>query len=112
MPASVLNRYVGRYQFAPQVFLMVVRKGDELYAQPTGQGYTEIFPKNATDFFYTTSDFRLSFVVGAGDLVTGLVIHHNGRDQPATRISSSNPTPDPPHWTRPIIRPQPTSDDD
>jgi D-alanyl-D-alanine-carboxypeptidase/D-alanyl-D-alanine-endopeptidase len=86
LPPTTLEHYVGRYQLAPQVFLAITRTGDSLYAQLTGQGVYEIFPESSKVFFYKIVDARLSFVVGAGDQVAGLVLHQNGRDLSATRV--------------------------
>jgi len=86
LPPATLEHYVGRYQLAPQVYLTITRADDSLYAQLTGQGAYEIFPESAKVFFYKIADARLSFVVGAGDQVTGLVLHQNGRDLSATRV--------------------------
>ena len=87
LPRATLEHYVGRYQLAPQVFATITRTDDSLYARFTGESAAyEIFPESSKVFFYKIVDAQLSFVVGAGDQVTGLVLHQNGRDLPATRV--------------------------
>jgi hypothetical protein len=86
VPPEVLERYVGRYQLAPQVFVTVTRDGDHLFAQLTGQGTFEIFPEAPADFFWKIVDAQVSFDVGPDGRATGLVLHQNGRDSPGARV--------------------------
>jgi serine-type D-Ala-D-Ala carboxypeptidase/endopeptidase len=82
---EVLDRYVGRYELAPQVFFNVRRAGKQLQAQLTGQGYNSIYPESETEFFYRVVDAQITFVRDDHQRVTGLILHQNGRDQQARR---------------------------
>lgn len=83
--AAVLDKYVGRYQLAPNFILAITRDGDRLYSQATGQPRFEIFAEGARDFFVKDFDAQLTFVVDANGRATGVVLHQNGRDMPANR---------------------------
>jgi D-alanyl-D-alanine-carboxypeptidase/D-alanyl-D-alanine-endopeptidase len=84
--AAVLEKYVGRYQLAPNFIDAITRDGDRLYAQATGQPRFEIFAEGARDFFFKDFDAQLTFVVDANGRATGLVLHQNGADHPAKRM--------------------------
>jgi len=82
---ETLERLVGRYQMAPQFFITVTRDGGHLFAQLTGQSAYEVFPESQTAFFWKIVDAQLSFQIGPDGRATGVVLHQNGRDTPATR---------------------------
>ena len=83
---AVLERYVGRYQLAPEFVLTVTRDGDRLFVQATAQPRLEVFAKAPTEFFYKVVDAQISFVAGAQGNITSLVLHQNGRDLKAKRL--------------------------
>ncbi len=87
---EILDRYVGRYQLAPGAFFNLRREGNRLLAQLTGQPYFEIFPESETHFFYKVVDARITFHF-AGGRATELVLHQNGLDQTARKISDEPP---------------------
>jgi len=87
---EILNRYVGRYELAPGAFFNLRRDGNCLLAQLTGQPYAEIFPESETNFFYKIVDAQITFHVAAGR-TTELVLHQNGIDQTARKISDEPP---------------------
>jgi serine-type D-Ala-D-Ala carboxypeptidase/endopeptidase len=88
---QALQPYAGRYQFAPNVFLTVTLADGQLSAQLTGQGAAAIFPESPTDFFYKIVDAQISFETGPDGRATGLILHQNGRNTPAKRISDGAP---------------------
>jgi len=82
------DKFVGSYQFTPSAIITVTRDGDHFLARLTGQPEAEIFPESQTKFFYTEVHAQLSFDSDAGGHVTGLVLHQNGNEQSAPRISA------------------------
>ena len=60
-------------------------------AQLTGQPYAEIFPESETEFFYKVVNAQLSFVQKADGKIESLVLHQNGIDQTAKKISGEPP---------------------
>ena len=87
---EILDRYVGRYQLAPGAFFDLRRDGSRLLAQLTGQSYLEIFPESETNFFYKVVDAQITFHV-TGGRTSELVLHQNGMDQTARKISDEPP---------------------
>jgi D-alanyl-D-alanine-carboxypeptidase/D-alanyl-D-alanine-endopeptidase len=87
LDSKILDRYVGRYQLTPFAFFNVRRAESRLQAQLTGQSYFDLFPESRTDFFYDVVDAQITFNVNAEGRATNLVLHQNGRDLPAPKIS-------------------------
>lgn len=88
---EILDRYVGRYELAPSVFFNLRRDGGKLMAQLTGQEYYEIFPESETEFFYKVINAQITFTKDAGRKVQSLVLHQNGLDQTAKKVSDKPP---------------------
>jgi hypothetical protein len=91
LKSEILDRYVGRYELAPSVFFNLRRDGGKLMAQLTGQEYYEIFPESETEFFYKVVNARITFNKDTGGKVQSLVLHQNGLDQTAKKISDKPP---------------------
>ncbi|MDT7779005.1 MAG: hypothetical protein QOC99_1517 [Acidobacteriota bacterium] len=83
---SVLERYVGVYEFLPTFSITVVHRGEGLFAQATGQQEFEIFPESEKLFFLKVIDAQLEFQTGADGKVTGLILHQGGHDSPAKKV--------------------------
>jgi D-alanyl-D-alanine-carboxypeptidase/D-alanyl-D-alanine-endopeptidase len=86
--AATFGDYVGKYQFDFGAALDVVLKSDHLEAQLTGQAAFPIFPNIKDKFFYTVVDAQLDFERDAGEKVVAVVLHQNGRDMRAPRITT------------------------
>lgn len=87
LESEILDRYVGRYELAPGVFFNLRRDGGKLMAQLTGQGYCEIFPESETEFFYKVVNAQITFTNDAVRRMQSLVLHQDGRDQTAKKVS-------------------------
>jgi hypothetical protein len=83
---GVLERYVGRYEFAPGVVLAVSRKETRMFAQLTGQPSIEIFALSERQFFYRVVNAHLTFETNDDGRVLAVVLRQNGVDQRARRI--------------------------
>ena len=77
--SSVLDRYVGNYQFITNSVLTITRKDEHLFAQLTGQGTAEIFPESEKKFFYKVVDAQITFETDDKGGATGLILHQNGQ---------------------------------
>jgi D-alanyl-D-alanine-carboxypeptidase/D-alanyl-D-alanine-endopeptidase len=88
--SSVLDGYVGHYELSPTFIFAVTREGDQLYVQATGQPRAAVYAKGDREFFYKVVDARISFQTDPQGRATGLVLHQNGRDQSANRISDAD----------------------
>src|SRR5215813_5294099 len=86
LDAKILDAYVGEYQFAPGVSITITHEGEQLFAQLDGQGKLELLAETEKDFFFKVANAQISFVKDDKGQVTQLVLHQNGRDQPAQKI--------------------------
>jgi hypothetical protein len=84
--AVMLERYVGRYEFAPSLVLAIGRKDARMFAQLTGQHPIEIFASSERQFFYKAVNAQLTFETNDEGRVLAVVLHQNGVDQRARRI--------------------------
>jgi hypothetical protein len=83
---QILERYVGRYELAPNVFLTVRREESHLYGQLTGQPAFELYPEAEREFFYKVVDAQITFETGGEGKATHLVLRQNGIDRRANRV--------------------------
>ena len=83
---KLFDKYVGRYQLAPNFILAVTREGDHLFAQATGQPKFELFAEGEKEYFLKVVDAQITFEVDAAGKAKQLVLHQLGRNTPAKRI--------------------------
>jgi CubicO group peptidase (beta-lactamase class C family) len=88
---KVLDGYVGRYNFQllPNVVATFTREGNQFYVQLTGQDKLEMFPSSDRDFFLKEVDAQLTFEAGADGKTTQVILHQNGANNVAVRLSDS-----------------------
>jgi CubicO group peptidase (beta-lactamase class C family) len=87
---EVLARYVGAYQLAPGVNMLVTPDGNQLLAKLGNQPRLPVFPQSETMFFAKAVDAQIEFAKPDSQGVPGqLILHQNGRDQPANRLSDA-----------------------
>jgi D-alanyl-D-alanine-carboxypeptidase/D-alanyl-D-alanine-endopeptidase len=86
LPVTVLERYVGAYELAPQFSIVVTLVDGSLRAQPTGQPMIRLWAESETKFFIREVDAQVTFEVADDGTVTGLVLHQNGRDIPGRKV--------------------------
>jgi CubicO group peptidase (beta-lactamase class C family) len=84
--AATSGDYVGKYRFDFGV-LDVVLKGDHLEAQLTGQTAHPVFPSSKDKFFYKVVDAQLDFERDADGKIIAVVLHQNGHDMRAPRMT-------------------------
>ena len=89
IPRETLAAYVGTYELTPQIKLMMTLDGDQLMTQLSGQPKFPVFAESETEFFLKVVDAQLTFVKDEKGAVTEAVLHQNGRDQTARRISDT-----------------------
>lgn len=92
---KLLDRYVGRYQLAPNFILNVTRDEGRLYVQATGQPRFELFASGPHEFFLKVVDAQLTFTMPAEGRATSATLHQNGASQAARRLEGDPPPPPP-----------------
>ena len=65
---------------SPSIHMLVVRDGDRLFVQATGQQKLQLFAESRTRFFLKDVDAQISFGDGR------LVLHQGGQDQVVRKI--------------------------
>lgn len=85
--ASIYPDYVGNYAVTPDSVLGVTSRDNRLFVKASGQPDYEVLPEGKDRFFYTVVDARITFERDASGAVTGLVLHQNGQDMRAPRVS-------------------------
>jgi serine-type D-Ala-D-Ala carboxypeptidase/endopeptidase len=91
LPPATLEKYVGRYELRPGIFFDARRESDHLQVQLTGQSYLDLFPESEANFFYEGVDAQITFNKDDQGHVSSLVLHQNGVDQTAKKISDEPP---------------------
>ena len=83
---DVLKNYVGKYELAPSFIITITVEGNRIFAQATGQGNVEIFPKSKTEFYYKVVDAQIVFTVNENK-VEKLTLYQSGQVLPAIKIN-------------------------
>jgi serine-type D-Ala-D-Ala carboxypeptidase/endopeptidase len=86
---KVFDRYIGRYETAPDSVLTITRDGDHLDAEaPHGGGTFEILPESETEFFVSIKgmDIELTFHTVIQSNATELVVNQEGQKDLAKRV--------------------------
>ncbi|MBV8845021.1 MAG: serine hydrolase [Bryobacterales bacterium] len=87
---AVLAREVGAYQLAPGVTMLVTLDGNQLMTKLGNQQRVPIFPESQTMFFAKVVDAQIEFAKPDAQGIPGqLILHQNGRDQTANRLSDA-----------------------
>ncbi len=84
--SSIYDRYVGKYELAPNFVLTVTRDGDRLFTQATGQAKVEIFPESETRFFLKVVDAQLEFEVDGEGPAPSVTLFQGGQTIKGKRI--------------------------
>lgn len=83
---SVLARYEGRYEFAPQQGPTFAAKDGRLFSQSGGRDDEEFTPLSELRFVSTERDAELTFTLGPDGSATGLLWRNNGVERTARRV--------------------------
>lgn len=86
VPAHVLENCAGTYDFGKYKFV-VTPEGHHLRVRMGDQPAFAAYPGNEREFFLRATEAALTFELGADGRVKAVILHQNGRDQRAPRIS-------------------------
>jgi len=89
LDATVLDKYVGSYQMAPNVILAITRDGDRMFVQLTGQGKLPLFAEGDGKFFLKAVEAQVTFNTDAQGKATEAILHQNGRSTTAKRVDGA-----------------------
>jgi beta-lactamase regulating signal transducer with metallopeptidase domain len=110
--AATLDSYAGTYKLGPASIMTIAHQGTGLTAQLTGQPAFPVFAESATRFAYKVVKAEITFTTAPDGSVTGLVLHQNGADVEAPRITAAEAAADLTALQNRVARnqPQPGSD--
>lgn len=84
---AALQSYVGVYRLNPRVTNTIRLVDGRLTTQLSGQRQLPLFAESETKFFLKVVDAQVEFLKDDAGRVTHLVLHQNGREQKAPRVS-------------------------
>jgi hypothetical protein len=83
---SVLQQYVGKYNFNSQATLTVTLEANHLFVQLTGQPKFPLYPESQSRFFLTVVDAQIEFIKDGTGHVSNALLYQNGVKHDAPRI--------------------------
>jgi CubicO group peptidase (beta-lactamase class C family) len=83
---SVLARYAGTYNLAPNFDITFTVENGELMTQATRQAKLAMFAESETKFSLKVVDAEVEFLPDATGKVSSMVLHQNGQDHKGTRV--------------------------
>jgi CubicO group peptidase (beta-lactamase class C family) len=89
LPKETLAAYVGTYEMAPRINMMITLEGTQLISQLSGQGKVPLFAEAENKFFPKVVNAEIEFLKEANGKVTDLILHQGGRDMKAHRTSDT-----------------------
>ena len=84
--SQLLDRYVGRYEFKPDIILTIRRSGDHLSVQENDEPPQELLPESEVDFFSASSDDSYTFKFDAHGRVSEMILHADGENLEIKRL--------------------------
>ena len=78
---KILDRYVGRYQLAPEFIINITREENSLFVQATAQPNFQVFAESEREFFYKVVEATIMFAADG----SSLVLHQNGMEIPGKK---------------------------
>jgi CubicO group peptidase (beta-lactamase class C family) len=75
---TILQKYTGKYELAPNFILTITREGNGLYGQATGQGKVQLFAESNNKFFLKVVDAEIEFVKDDKGQITKATLFQNG----------------------------------
>jgi len=86
LTADALKAFVGTYELAPTFKITVRSKGQQLFAQATGQPEFELFAEDEDTFFLKVVPASVDFNKDTSGKVTELILHQGGQDIPGKKV--------------------------
>jgi len=89
---KIFDNYVGYYQLDQLKVFTIVRLGDRLHVQLTGQEFLPLYPESPQKFFYKRIRVpaQISFATDPQGRATSLTLHQFGMDRLAKRIEEAD----------------------
>lgn len=84
---TVLDAYIGKYEFAPGAYSTITREGNVLMAHRTGRTKVTLLPESETQFFVKGGDAQFTFYKDDRGRITHLIIRRgNAQEELAKKV--------------------------
>lgn len=85
---AISDAFLGTYELKPGFTLTVVKEGDSLFLQPTGQNALVLYPETDITYVLNEVDAQIIFVREDQGEVTRLLLKQNAREMVAKKIKT------------------------
>jgi CubicO group peptidase (beta-lactamase class C family) len=75
---DLLQTYTGKYELRPDLILSIIKKGNQLYSQISGQRQYTMFPLAENKFSLNLEDVQIEFIKDDKGQVVKAVVYQNG----------------------------------
>ena len=82
---KLVEKYVGRYRFSPEIVLTISRDGNTLFVQENDEPKQELGAESERKFFSKSADDEYNFELDSSGRVTTMTLHSDGKDFPIKR---------------------------
>jgi CubicO group peptidase (beta-lactamase class C family) len=82
---KLLDKYIGRYRFSPEIVLAITRVGNMLFVQENDEPKQELGAEGERQFFSKGADDEYRFELDSSGRVTTMILHTDGKDLPMKR---------------------------
>jgi CubicO group peptidase (beta-lactamase class C family) len=86
VPAKVLEKYVGQYDFEPGRVMNVTLENGQLHCQVTGDGKFPIAAETETRFYPLPFEAQFEFKKDSKGTITGMILRHGSEERFAKRL--------------------------
>jgi CubicO group peptidase (beta-lactamase class C family) len=83
---EVLKQYIGKYELQPGFIIEVTTKGNQIFAQATGQPQFEIFAEDEDTFFLKVVPASMDFIKDEQGNIISLTLHQGGQNMEGKKI--------------------------
>lgn len=86
VPNVIFEGYIGKYELKPGFVLTIIKEGNQLKAQATGQPAFDIFPKSETEFYVKVISAQITFNKSDDGAVESLTLFQGGQEIVGKRV--------------------------
>lgn len=83
---TILQKYIGEYQLAPNFIIAVTFQNGGLIAQATGQPSFQMYSSTENRFFLKVVEAEVEFMTNDKGAVSALILYQNGRELKGQKI--------------------------
>jgi CubicO group peptidase (beta-lactamase class C family) len=86
LPQEILMTYEGTYELQPSFHIVVTTKGNQLFAQATGQPQFELFAESENTFFLKVVEAKVTFNKNPDGTIKSLTLFQGGQEMEGKKI--------------------------